>query len=209
MPLPGRPRPPRRPAPAAGYAFLFTLLLVALLGVSLVVASEVDSTLTRREREAALLQVGHEFRQALARYSAARPGAAAGQYPLQLDELLLDPRQPRPLRHLRRLYPDPITGLPGWGLVRQNGRIVGIHSLADAVPIRQDNFDADDAAFKNARRYRDWVFLHPANRAPVPAASASSAASAAGAGPVDPALAAGSAPQASFGAVPPPLPAAP
>ena len=200
--MPGSKIGPLRPA--SGYAFLFTLLLVALLGVSLVVTSEVDSTLQRREREAALLQIGHEFRQALARYSAARPGAAAGQYPSQLDELVRDPRQPRPLRHLRRLYPDPITGKPDWGLVRQNGRIVGVYSLAEALPIRQDNFDPDDAAFKNARRYRDWVFLHPANRALVPAASAAAAA-----GLPDPALGASSAPQASFAAVPPPQPGQP
>lgn len=157
-----------------GHAFLFTLLLVALLSVSLLGASEVDSTLARRERERALLQVGHEFRQALARYQVGRAGVAAGQYPVKLDDLVLDPRHPTTVRHLRRIYPDPITGEAEWGLVRQNGRIVGLHSLSTLKPIQQDGFDPDDGAFRRAERYRDWVFTYPpaGGRAPAAAASA-------------------------------------
>lgn len=191
----------RRSGGQRGFAFLFTLLLVALLGLGLVIVAELDSTLARRERELALLQSGHEFRQALARYARARPGVAAGAYPLRLDDLLLDPRGLKPVRHLRRLYLDPMTGQADWGLVRVGGRIVGVHSLSVAQPIRQDGFDDEDAGFKGAARYRDWVFLYPADRTllpdgtPAPAASAALAASAA---PAE------SAPLATFSPVPPP-----
>ena len=188
-----------------GFAFLFTLLLVALLGLGLVVASDLDSTLARRERELALLQIGHEFRQALARYASGRPGVAGGAYPLRLDDLLLDPRGLKPVRHLRRLYADPITGQADWGLIRAGGRIVGVYSLSVAQPMRQDGFDDDDANFKGASRYRDWVFLHPAGRSLLPAGAAA-AASAALASSL---AASGSAPQASFGPVPPPDPGKP
>ena len=188
-----------------GFAFLFTLLLVALLGLGLVVASDLDSTLARRERELALLQIGHEFRQALARYATGRPGVAGGAYPLRLDDLVLDPRGLKPVRHLRRLYADPITGQADWGLIRAGGRIVGVYSLSVAQPMRQDGFDDDDANFKGASRYRDWVFLHPAGRSLLPAGAAT-AASAASAASLS---AAGSAPQASFGPVPPPDPGKP
>lgn len=176
---------------SAGHAFLFTLLLVALLSVSLLVASEVDSTLARRERERALLQVGHEFRLALERYQRGRAGVAGGQYPLKLDDLLLDRRYPGPVRHLRRLYADPITGSAEWGLVRQGGRIVGVHSLSALQPMKQDGFDPDDAAFRGASRYADWVFTYPAARPPAAAASAASA------GP------AASGPRAGFAPLPP------
>ena len=188
-----------------GFAFLFTLLLVALLGLGLVVASDLDSTLARRERELALLQIGHEFRQALARYASGRPGVAGGAYPLRLDDLLLDPRGLKPVRHLRRLYADPITGQADWGLIRAGGRIVGVYSRSVAQPMRQDGFDDDDANFKGASRYRDWVFLHPAGRSLLPAGAAA-AASAASASSL---AASGSAPQASFGPVPPPDPGKP
>lgn len=224
-----RVSPPARSRPAAGFAFLFSLLLVALLGVSLVTTSELDSTLTRRAREAELLQVGHEFRQALARYQAAQrglgtPGGArldssgaivgspqvgsgpAGAYPARLEDLLLDPRQPRTLRHLRRLYADPITGKAEWGLVRQGGRIVGVFSLSSAEPMKRDGFDADDAGFKGARRYRDWVFSHPPDRALLPAGAASGPQREALPLPTAAPAAPASKPQAGFGAVPPPLP---
>ncbi|CAD5372842.1 conserved hypothetical protein [Rubrivivax sp. A210] len=158
----------------AGHAFLFTLLLVGLMGVGLLVASEVDSTITRREREQALLQIGREFREALARYTAARGSVAAGQYPQRLEDLLLDPRHTSPVRHLRRLYADPLSGKAEWGLVRDGGRIVGVHSLSALEPLKQDDFDPDEAGFKGARRYREWVFMHPATRVP-PAAQAASA----------------------------------
>lgn len=193
----------RRSGGQRGFAFLFTLLLVALLGLGLVVAAAIDSTLARRERELALLQIGHEFRQALDRYARGRPGVAAGAYPQALDELLLDPRGLKPVRHLRRLYIDPMTGRADWGLVRVGGRIVGVYSVSVAAPIKEDGFDDQDARFQGATRYRDWVFLHPAGRillppgAAAPAPAASAAASAA---------VAGSAPQAGFQPVAPPEP---
>lgn len=199
----GKPGPARR---QGGFAFLFTLLLVALLGLGLVIASDLESTLARRERETALLQIGHEFRQALARYASGRPGVAAGAYPLRLEDLVLDPRGLKPVRHLRRLYADPMTGQADWGLVRAGGRIVGVYSQSLAQPMRQDGFDDDDARFKGAARYRDWVFLYPAGRILLPAGAAAAAASGASA-PAPPA--AGSAPQAGFSPVPPPEPGRP
>ena len=187
--------PPRRGQ--AGHAFLFTLLLIALLSVSLLVASEIDSTLVRRQREQALLQAGHEFREALKRYQAGRTGVLGGQYPLELEELLLDRRYPTTVRHLRRAYADPISGKAEWGYVRQGGRIVGMFSLSKLKPIKQDGFDPDDGAFRVAQSYRDWVFTYPPVLGqPAPAGAASA-----------PSLSA-SGPAASFGPVPVPGPPA-
>lgn len=193
----------RRSGGQRGFAFLVTLLLVALLGLGLVVAAAIDSTIARRERELALLQIGHEFRQALDRYARGRPGVAPGAYPPGLEDLLLDPRGLKPVRHLRRLYTDPMTGRADWGLVRLGGRIVGVHSASVAAPIKVDGFDDEDARFQGASRYRDWVFLHPVGRvllpdgtaAPAPAASAAASAATGG-----------SAPQAGFSPRPPPEP---
>lgn len=185
-PTTDRRRPPGRlRAGHGGHAFLFALLMVALLSVSLLLAGEVTSTLVRRERERALLQVGHEFRLALQRYQTGRAGVAPGQYPAQLQDLVLDPRYPGTVRHLRRIYADPITGSTEWGLVRQNGRIVGLHSLSPMVPIKQGDFDLDDSAFKGARGYRDWVFTYPVAGA-TPAAPAGPASAPAGFAPRPP-----------------------
>ncbi|MFS2004969.1 type II secretion system protein [Duganella sp. CT11-25] len=142
-----------------GFAYLWTLMLVAFMGVGLTIAADLYATAMRRDKERELLFIGHEFRHALERYYTADPGQ--NQYPLTLEELLKDPRFPNARRHLRRLYADPITGKAEWSLVLQQGRIVGIRSLSTQRPIKQDNFDDDDAGLARKSRYADWVFTYP------------------------------------------------
>lgn len=79
-------------------------------------------------------------------------------YPESLDELLQDNRFPGVRRHLRKVFLDPMTGKPEWGLVKVSGRIVGIHSLSTGVPIKQAGFDAGNQHFSGAQSYTDWVF---------------------------------------------------
>ncbi|HWW69407.1 MAG TPA: type II secretion system protein [Duganella sp.] len=143
-----------------GFAYLWTLMLVAFMGVGLTIGADLYATAARRDKERELLFIGHEFRHALERYYNA--GAAGqNQYPLTLDELLKDPRFPNPRRHLRRLYADPVTGKAEWNLVLQQGRIVGIRSTSAQRPIKQDNFDDDDAGLARKPRYADWIFTYP------------------------------------------------
>ena len=47
-----------------------------------------------------------------------------------------------------QIYPDPLTGKAEWGLARAGGRIVGVHSLSDRQPHKEDGFDADDQRFR-------------------------------------------------------------
>ncbi|WGG51143.1 type II secretion system protein [Rugamonas sp. DEMB1] len=163
--VPARRRAAARPA-ARGFAYLWTLLLVAFMGVGLVVTSGLFATAARRDKERELIFIGHEFRAAIERYhNAGGNGAINGQnqYPLRLEGLLKDPRFANPRRHLRRLYADPISGKAEWGLVLQQGRIVGVHSLSAKTPLKQDNFDQDDAALRRKARYADWLFTYPAD----------------------------------------------
>lgn len=143
-----------------GFAYLWTLMLVAFMGVGLTIGAELYATAARRDKERELLFIGHEFRHALERYYNA--GAAGqNQYPLTLDDLLKDPRFANPKRHLRRLYADPVTGKPDWNVVLQQGRIVGIRSASTRRPIKQDNFDEDDVGLAKKARYADWIFTYP------------------------------------------------
>ncbi|WP_175048169.1 type II secretion system protein [Duganella vulcania] len=148
-----------------GFAYLWTLMLVAFMGVGLTIAADLYTTAMRRDKERELLFIGHEFRHALEGYNKAN---GAGQYPLTLEELLKDPRFPSAKRHLRRLYNDPITGKPDWALVLQQGRIVGIRSTSAQRPIKQDNFDDDDAGLAKKPRYADWLFTYPHDLFTVP-----------------------------------------
>ena len=137
------------------------LLLVALMGLGLVLAAELDSTLARRSKERELLAIGHQFRAAIARYHEGPLEGGQREYPASLDELLRDGRHPGIRRHLRQVFVDPMTGKPEWGLMRVGGRIVGVYSLSELTPIKQDRFDAQDAAFRGRATYRDWVFTYP------------------------------------------------
>lgn len=150
-----------------GFAYLWTLMLVAFMGVGLTVGAQLYATAARRDKERELLFIGHEFRQALERYYNA--GAAGqNQYPLTLADLLKDPRFANPKRHLRRLYLDPVTGKAEWNLVLQQGRIVGIRPTSNRRPIKQDNFDDDDAGLARKARYADWIFTYPYDLFTVP-----------------------------------------
>ena len=144
-----------------GFSYVWTLMTIAMLGVGLSIAAEVYALGMKRERERELLFVGHEFRAALRSYYRAQMRAGQHEYPASLDDLLKDGRFPGNARHLRRIYIDPLTGNADWGLVRMGGRIVGIHSRSEGRPVKQDNFDMDDSAFRNRQKYSEWVFTYP------------------------------------------------
>lgn len=171
-----------------GFAYLWVLLLVAFMGISLTAIVQVDATLAQRDKERELLAIGRQFRQALGRYHAIKAQGGRQEYPQSLDDLLRDPRAPGTVRHLRRVFVDPMTGKPEWGLVRVAGRIVGVYSLSSGVPIKQDGFEAEDAGLRGKQAYSDWAFTYPADlivregAAVAPAAPASAASAASGAG---------------------------
>jgi len=128
----------------------------------LALIGEVWHTAAVRERETELLHVGNEYRKAIERYYLAGPR----QYPRSLADLLKDNRQPGTVRHLRRIYVDPITGKDDWGLVKAaDGGIAGVHSLSQDAPLKSGGFAVRDAAFEGKAKYADWQFIY----APAPA----------------------------------------
>ncbi|MDR2625132.1 MAG: type II secretion system protein [Zoogloeaceae bacterium] len=145
----------------AGFSYLWVLLLVALMGVGLTVAVEMDSTVSQRDREKALLATGRQFQVAIGHYYEGLQTGGRNEYPASLEDLLQDPRYPGTMRHLRKIFVDPMTGKAEWGLVRIGGRIVGVHSLSGKTPIKQANFEAEVSHFAGAQKYTDWVFTYP------------------------------------------------
>jgi len=154
---------------AGGFSYLLVLFAVATMGLTLAGTGLVWQMAAQRDREAELLFIGNQFRQAIGAYHAQSPDGTA-RYPAQLEELLDDARFVNRRRHLHRIYRDPMTGGFEWGLVRVGGRIVGVHSLSDATP-RKTAFAPRDAALQGAGRYDQWVFRHDPGQAgavPVP-----------------------------------------
>lgn len=152
-------RTPSRHRRDAGFTYLAVLFMVVAMGIALAAAGEVWRTVAQREKEAQLLFVGREYREAIARYF--KNSSGVGEFPKSLDDLLLDRRQPQVRRYLRRLYPDPFaeTGQP-WGLVRLGDRITGVYSLAPGKPMRQSGFGKGEDAFADAGSYSDWRFIY-------------------------------------------------
>lgn len=149
LPLTIRPR-------QRGYTYLLVLFLVAGLGLMATQIGVVWQHEVQREREAELLAVGVEMARALASY---KKVGAQQAYPARLADLLEDKRFPSPVRHLRRIYRDPLTGQPHWGQVVQGGQIVGLYSLAPGRPIRSHELPAElGESTTEAAQYADWVF---------------------------------------------------
>lgn len=147
----------------AGFSYLWVLLLVAFMGLGLTIAVEVDSTAAQRDKEQELLAIGRQFRTAIGRYYAIQPAGGRHEYPATLEDLLRDNRVPGIARHLRKIFVDPMTGKEEWGLIRVGGRIVGVHSLSAKMPIKQDNFEAEEMNFRGKQSYADWIFAYPAD----------------------------------------------
>ena len=146
-----------------GFAYLTVLFIVAMIGGGLALIGEVWHTSAVREREAELLHIGNEYRRAIERYYLAGPR----QYPRSLADLAKDPRQPGTVRHLRRLYPDPITGRHEWGLVKApDGGIAGVHSLSDATPLKSAGFRVADKELEGKSKYAEWKFVYAPSSAP-------------------------------------------
>ena len=140
----------------SGFTYISVLFLVAMMSGCLALIGEVWHTSSVREKEAELLHIGNEYRRAIERYYLSGPR----QYPKELADLTKDPRQPGTVRHLRRLYPDPITGKDEWGLVKSNdGGFAGVYSLSDNTPLKNSGFAVRDAAFEGKARYSDWQFV--------------------------------------------------
>lgn len=142
-----------------GMVLLGLLISLALGSIGLMAMVDNWALDRQREREQDLLFVGDQYRQAIRSYYFGAPAGQVRQLPLNLAMLLEDERYPTPVHHLRRLYPDPITGSDEWGEVRIGDRLAGIYSKSQAQPIKQDGFAPAYAGFKMKDSYQDWAFV--------------------------------------------------
>jgi type II secretory pathway pseudopilin PulG len=162
----------------AGFSFLGLLFLLAGLGVALAALGTVWSTASQREKELDLLFIGDQYRRAIESFwKIPLPVGTPRRLPKDFDELLLDPRFPNTVRHLRRVWRDPLTGSSEWGLVKEaDGGISGIHSLSTRQPFKSANFPPAYEQFQGASSYRDWIFRFDVEKAQREAQQAAGAA---------------------------------
>ena len=127
-----------------GFTYLWVLLAIAVLSLSLTAASDVWVTTARRQRVEQLEWVGQQYTQAIGSYYEASPGAKI--YPRTFKDLIEDRRFVFVRRHLRQLYVSPFAE-GDWESVRAaDGGILGLRVL---VPGHQQSETV----------YREFVYL--------------------------------------------------
>lgn len=142
-----------------GFTYLGLIILVTVIGMVGALTLKADALLRRAAAEEELLEIGAMFSSALQSYASATPQGQPVQPP-GLQDLLLDPRFPVPRRHLRKIFVDPMTGKPEWGIVYANGNrgVIAVYSLSQAKPLKVSNFDPRFSRFENKGRISDWMF---------------------------------------------------
>ena len=140
---------------ARGFTYIGLLLAVAIMGAGLATVGHVWHTAVQRANERELEFIGEQFKQAIERYYESSPGPLK-LLPATLEELVSDARHPGVVRHLRKLYVDPITGRGEWGLVKQDERIVGVHSLSERTAFRTRGISGPEA---KPVSYSEWKFV--------------------------------------------------
>ena len=136
------------------------------MGLAAGMAGQTWRSTMQRAREAELLWRGQQYQKAIASYYAVRQGQQ--MFPAKLEDLLKDPRFPNVVRHLRRLYKDPMTG-EDWALVTDSSkRIIGVRSRSDLEPFRKDGFPKSLDKLKGKEAYDEWEFVFVlSNKKPV------------------------------------------
>ena len=182
-----RPRlqahPSSRAPRSRGAVLLGFLILLAATGWTLSQWSQRAVDERQRENEAELLWVGGQYRAAIESYFNGTP-MGVKQLPSKLEDLIEDKRFPKPRRHLRKIYTDPMRPGQPMELLLQGQKIIGVRSIATGEPFRRTGFDAGQEKFADAITYADWRFVaNMRGTTPAPAAGASAPAAAGASSP--------------------------
>lgn len=154
-----------------GVSLMIVLVMMVVMGLAAGMAGTAWKDAMQREREAELLWRGDQYRNAIGSYYKVAHAGAQGAYPPRLEDLLKDPRSLQTVRHIRRLYKDPMTG-EDFEPVRQGGQISGIPGASQSLgairgvrstsklgPFKKDGFAEEYEKFKDADEYSDWEFV--------------------------------------------------
>lgn len=142
-----------------GAALLMVLVFVVVVSLAAGIAGQSWRNLVQRAREAELIWRGEQYRQAIGSYFQVRQGPK-NSYPPSLDDLIKDPRFPQTVRHLRRIYLDPMTGGEWETIKAPDGGISGVRSSSTLQPFRDKDFPEGLESFEGKDSYREWEFVY-------------------------------------------------
>jgi len=141
-----------------GAVLLLLLVMVVIMGLAAGMAGQTWRSTMQQAREAELIWRGQQYQQAIASYYNVKHGPQ-NMLPAKLEDLLRDPRFPGVVRHLRKVYDDPMTGQE-WELIKDPAeRILGVRSTSDLEPFKQDGFPKSLEKLKGKTSYSEWEFV--------------------------------------------------
>lgn len=136
-------------ASQAGVTYLFVMILVVVMSISLLGVTQQWSVILKRDREAELLFRGTRIKESIERYVAdyeVQKATRPNRWPRTLKELT----EKNPKRYLQAVYKDPITG-KDFDLIKVGEELHGVRSTSADVPY-------DLVNFKNAKTYQTIRF---------------------------------------------------
>jgi type II secretory pathway pseudopilin PulG len=143
---------------SCGYTYLMLLVVVASMALmASVLGGIIFSKEIRIEKENELIFRGMAYAAAIKSYHDTPD--SNGSFPINLEDLVKDPRFPLK-KHIRRIYKDPITGKDWVLITAPGGGIVGVASSSKTKPIKQTNFPIKLRKFESAEHYSDWLFIY-------------------------------------------------
>ena len=148
-----------------GVALIGVLVAVTLLGLLSGIAGSTWHSIVQRAKEEELLWRGNQYRRAIEAYYKTVKAGTVATLPRNLDSLIRDERSAATLRHLRKLYPDPITG-DDWDLIKDpSGKITGVKSSSPLEPFKKDGFSEENKDFAEKTAYNEWEFIFDVQKA--------------------------------------------
>jgi len=147
-----------------GFALLAVLTMVIVMGITLGAAGLSWRIIMKREREKELLFRGTQIRDAITRWYSLRSVEQAAMPLRDLKDLLKDPRTPKTVRYLRRLYIDPMTN-KDWTLIVDPAKgIQGVASTSLETPLKTAGFPEELQDFADKKSYSEWRFVYTPSR---------------------------------------------
>lgn len=143
-----------------GFTYPAALLLILIVSVSLMVVQKQWSTIVDRDKEKELFFRAEQIVSAIESYYQ-KSSSQSQKYPRDFKVLIKDNRFPGTVRHLRKMFKDPITSNGDWGVIYDGrGGIKGVYSKSSKKPFKTKNFPDEYKTFENKRRYSDWKFVY-------------------------------------------------
>jgi len=147
-----------------GMTLMIVLVMIVVTGLAAGMTGSTWKTVVQRAKEKDLLWCGDQYRRAIESFYQTKHKGPQADYPSNFEDLVKDPRFLHTVRHIRKIYKEPMTGKDWIALKDPSGKIIGVRSSSHLEPFKKDDFSKEYETFKEAKKYSDWEFVYKPGR---------------------------------------------